>query len=221
MKGFLFVMTLLLTGPAAASDWPDVPVPDGVKREWVADQMVFNGVAMRIFTFNYPHDLETLKHFYADAWDARGRDHKQASQGKWWVLSSLQGDYYTTVQITDLGGTTYAQVGVSRIADLRTSAPPGEGVPALPRSEVINDITAEDAGRPSRTVILRNQHSVGSNYNYYLNHYRSHHWTAVHKNLDQSRRGARISLVKEDREMDIVIKRQGRDVNIMTVEVHR
>ncbi len=221
MKGFLFVMTLLLAGLAGADDWPDVPVPDGVKREWVADRMVFNGVAMRIFTFNYPHDVEQLKRFYAKAWDEQGRDHKEARQGKWWVLSSLRGDYYTTVQITDLGGTTYAQVGVSRIADLRTSAPPGEGVPALPRSQVISDITAEDAGRPSRTVILRNQHSVGSNYNYYLNHYRSHHWTAVRKNLDQSRRGARISLVKDDREMDIVIKRQGREVNVMTVEVRR
>ncbi len=221
MKGFLFVMTLLLAGLAGADDWPDVPVPDGVKREWVADRMVFNGVAMRVFTFNYARDVERLKRFYAEAWDNQGRDHKETRQGKWWVLSSLEGDYYTTVQITDLGGTTYAQVGVSRIADLRTSAPPGEGVPALPRSQVISDITAEDAGRPSRTVVLRNQHSVGSNYNYYLNHYRSRHWTAVRKNLDQSRRGARISLAKDDREMDIVIKRQGRDVNVMTVEVRR
>ena len=84
------------------------------------------------------------------------------------------------------------------------------------RSFVTNSLCA-----PSRTVILRNQHSVGSNYNYYLNHYRSHHWTAVRKNLDQSRRGARISLAKDDREMDIVIKRQGREVNVMTVEVRR
>ena len=122
MKPVLFVMTLLLTGLAMADDWPDVPVPDGVKREWVADSMVFNGVAMRIFTFNYPRDVEQLKRFYAKAWDEQGRDHKEARQGKWWVLSSLRGDYYTTVQITDLAGTTYAQVGVSRIADLRTSA---------------------------------------------------------------------------------------------------
>ncbi len=221
MKRCLWILTLLLAGLARADDWPEVPVPDGVQREWVADRMVFNGVAMRVFTFDYQKDVDALRHFYASAWDQQGREHKATRQGKWWVLSSLDGDYYTTVQITDLGGRTYAQVGVSRIADLRTSAPPGEGVPALPRSEVISDITAEDAGRPSRTVILRNQHSVGSNYNYYLNHYRSHHWKTVRKNLDQSRRGASISLAKEGREMDILIKRQGRNVNVMTVEVRR
>ncbi|MBL7250939.1 hypothetical protein [Alloalcanivorax marinus] len=219
MKRILIALALLLSGVCAADDWPDVPVPGGVKKEWVADRMVFNGVAMRIFTYNYDAGVDALRDFYINAWDRDGQDHKQSRQGKWWVLSSLRGDYYTTVQITDLGGHAYAQVGVSRISDLQTSAPPGEGFPVLPRSQIISDITAEDAGRPSRTVIVSNQHSVGSNYNYYLNRYRSKNWTVVRKNLDQARRGASIHLAKDDREMSIVIKREEGSVNILSVEV--
>lgn len=219
MKRILMIIALLLSGAAVADDWPNVPVPDGVKREWVADRMVFNGVAMRIFTYRYDAGVDALRQFYISAWDRRGREHKQSRQGQWWVLSSLSGEYYTTVQITDLGGHAYAQVGVSRIGDLQTSAPPGEGFPVLPRSQVISDITADDAGRPSRTVIVRNRHSVGSNYNYYLNRYRGRNWTVVRNNLDQGRRGASIHLAKDDREMSIVIKRQEGDVNIMLVEV--
>lgn len=218
---WIFVLLLMCAGAVAAEDWPDTLTPDGVEPQWAADEMIFNGVPMRIFTFDYPPGSEALRRFYQDAWDRQGVEHKSVKQGKWWVLSSLQGDYYTTVQITPIGAAAYAQVGISRISELRTSAPPGEGVPVLPRSDIISDITAKDAGRISRTVIVRNQHSVGSNYNYYLNHYRSHDWTAVRKNLDQSRRGARLGFAKNDRELDVVIKRQGRDVSIMTVEVRR
>ena len=221
MKRMLIALVLLLSGICVADDWPDVPAPKGVEKEWVADRMVFNGVAMRIFTYNYDSGVDGLRDFYIDAWERNGQEYKQSRQGKWLILSSLQGDYYTTVQITDLAGRAYAQVGVSRISDLQSSAPPGEGFPVLPRSQIISDITAQDAGRPSRTVIASNQHSVGSNYNYYLNRYRSKNWTVVRNSLDQARRGASIHLAKEDREMSIVIKREGGSVNIMSVEVRQ
>jgi len=221
MKWILALLALIFAGAVAADYWPEAITPDGVEPRWAAEDMIFNGVPMRILTFNYAPGVDALRRFYQNTWDRDGVDHKAVRQGKWWVLSSLEGDYYTTVQITDIGAGAYAQVGVSRINELRTSAPPGEGVPALPRSEVISDIIATDAGRTSRTVIVRNQHSVGSNYSYYLNHYRSHNWTAVRKNLDQTRRGARIGFAKDDRELDIVIKREGRMVSVMSVEVRR
>ena len=221
MKGIVVALAFMISGLAAASDWPEVPSPDGVKKEWVADRMVFNGMAMRIYTYHFGSGVDELRRFYADAWDGDGIEHKEVRQGKWWILSSLQGDYYITVQITNLKGSTYAQVGVSRISDLEKAAPPGDGFPALPRSQIISDITADDAGRPSRTVFLTNQHSVGSNYSYYLNRYKSRNWTVVRKSLDQARRGANINLAKEDREMSIVIKREGGSVNIMSVEVRQ
>ena len=49
----------------------------------------------------------------------------------------------------------------------------GEDFPTLPGTTVINDITANDAGRRSRTLFFSNKDSVAQNVRYYLKKLRS------------------------------------------------
>ena len=211
---------LLLSSIAHSSGWPDVPVPEGVSVTQVSEDMVFNGVPMKIFSFEYLPGRQKLLDFYRNSWREEEVEFKEHEQGQWVILSAPHDKFYVTVQVSQLGNTGYAQIGISNWSAVSKKSPdPGTGFPRLPDSLVVNDIRASDSGRRSRTLLVENGHSIASNYRYYMGHFQRQHWNLVRSNLDVKKGAAAITVARDDREMEIVLTEQGRRSHIFAVEI--
>ena len=222
VKECIFLVMCFVGFAQAADEWPAVPVPDGVQPQWVADAMVFNGVPMQIFTFDYLPGVKALLEFYEEEWRNEGTNFKHHESDQWEILSAPHGEHYVTIQITDTGNSAYAQVGVSNWGAVGDTLPElGKGFPRLPASRVISDINAVDGGAHSRTLMIENGHSISSNFRYYLSHFSQQNWNIIQKNIGPRQTGALLSLNKEGRELELVVSRQGSKSHIVIVEVVR
>ncbi len=222
LRECIFLVICSVGVAQAANDWPDVPVPDGVQVEWAADAMVFNGVPMQIFSFDYLPGVKALLEFYDKEWTNEGTEFKQHKSNQWEILSAPHGEHYVTIQITDTGNGAYAQVGISNWGAVGDTLPElGKGFPRLPASRVMSDINAVDGGSRSRTLLIENGHSIASNFRYYLSHFSQQNWNVIQQTMDPRQTGALLSVNKGGRELELVVSRQGSKSHIVIVEVAR
>ncbi|KLO00952.1 hypothetical protein AA979_03555, partial [Stenotrophomonas maltophilia] len=59
---------LLFAWPALAASWPDIPEPEGAQSEWVAKDMLYNGLPMRISRFTSALPVSSIVSYYNREW---------------------------------------------------------------------------------------------------------------------------------------------------------
>jgi len=143
----LAALLALASAGAHADGWPDVPMPDGAQGEWVARDMVNNGLPMRASRYQVPMTPAQLVEYLRRAWNGMVVVDEIGEQT---IVGHAQDDHYVTVDIRREGTGSVAQVGIVRMSAQRPSTAPGKDFPRPSGSRVVNDIEYID--EPGRTL---------------------------------------------------------------------
>ncbi len=165
----IFVTILLLNSnfSIASQDWPEIPVPPKSQVEWVAEDLRYNGLPMRVQRFESKVSAQEILAYYRAHWSKGELQPKQMKAGEWDVISMPHGPFFMTVQVKDVkGGFSEGRIGVSAL-DGKVIKPQAEFLPKPSGSTVISVVESKDPGRSSRQVILANGLTISSNASYY------------------------------------------------------
>jgi len=140
---------LLFAGPALAASWPDIPEPEGAQSEWVAKDMLYNGLPMRISRFTSALPVSSIVSYYNREWP--GQTVINEVGGKT-VIGHAHGEYYVTIEVSAKGSGSQSQIGITRLLKRKPDAAAGADFPKPSGTQVINDITYLDT--PGRSLSM-------------------------------------------------------------------
>lgn len=196
-------------------------LPPETRVEVVGDALRINGLDTRIYRFRSNLDVEAIAAHFNEQWPQRM---KRAQSGPWQVLSHRQGDYLVTVQIAgqDMGQTQgfIAATNLFKAAEGRVRVRKPD-LPLLPRTEVLQDIEADDLGRRSRTLILLSEQSAAQNLEFYRAHFRSQGYAPITAGaLTKGNSGGAMVLNRGNEQLNVAVAEQGGKtvVNIVRVQ---
>jgi len=177
---------LVLSHPALAKA-PEFPAPPDSAVEWVAQDIEMNGNKTAIRAFHSKDSIEKVVKFYRKEWK---RPPKKGVPGfmetidaaPWYIITRVEDDYLLTVQVQVQKNDKNASWGYLSISPLpngsgKGPAELGSSTPKMPGSHVLNEMKSNDPGKKASTLIIANEHSLGSNAAFYKNHYQGRGWT--------------------------------------------
>jgi hypothetical protein len=139
---------LLFAWPALAASWPDIPEPEGAQSEWVAKDMLYNGLPMRISRFTSTLPVSSIVSYYNREWPGQTVINEVGSKT---VIGHAHGEYYVTIEVSAKGG-SQSQIGITRLLKRKPDAAAGADFPKPSGTQVINDITYLDT--PGRSLSM-------------------------------------------------------------------
>jgi hypothetical protein len=171
------VLLFAATAPAAA--WEPVDPPPQATLQWVAEDMNYNGVPMRVQFFRSKITLAALLEHYRQRWSEGGqRRYVENDVGPWKAISREQGDYFITVQVRPAGKGSEGYLS-QRPTHARPKAGLGDGFPFPPGSDVVNDILTRDSDRTARTLLAFNGLTVDANADFYRTRLTKEGWAVA------------------------------------------
>jgi len=212
---------LMLAAPAAASsgDCPEFPVPDGMQVQWVAPDMVFNGVPMQIREFNIEKSVDEVLSYYKQQWPARGKlpGAVEYPLGDWQVVAAPMERCFYTVQARPTG--MHSSTGILAVTRAPNGQPAqrGSGFPMMSDSKVVNDINSVDGPKSARTLVLINQFSPQANASFYERVLSQDGWQTVSSLPVPMSNGDGYMLVMQRgvSRVDMSISRQHEDTTVL------
>ncbi len=169
---------LLLLAAAPCRAWIRVEAPPAASLEWVAEDMVYNGVPMRIQFFrSKAAPGEVLAH-YRQRWSDGGRkQYVENRLGPWETIARGLGEFFVTVQVRPTASGGSEGYLAQRPLAVRATPVLGQGIALPPGSEVVNDILNRDIHRPARTLLAFNSLPVDANAAFFRERYTRDGWT--------------------------------------------
>ena len=218
----LFSLTqLVLAGP------PDFPPPPDAAVEWVGGNVEINGLKSSIRAFHSSKSIEKVVEFYRREWQRPAEKDKPGfmetiDAAPWYIISRVEDDYLLTVQVqvnkNDKSG-SWGYLSTSPLPGNTKNEPVqlGGNTPKMPDSHVINEMKIDDPGKEAITLIISNNHSLGSNAAFYRNYYQGMGWTTE---TDYNAQDAHALVFKTRRErVTIMLLRDGGDTRIVVNSV--
>lgn len=147
--------------------------------------MIVNGIPMQIRQFSSKKSLQEVVDFYKTLWDEGDEGFPGYSISNqlepWTIISRIEDNYILTVQVaSDSKRRAAGYLSVSPL-DPEQISKPGEGVPQMKGSVVLNDTISEDHGKRGRNVLLKNSSSMQSNANFYRQYYNGKGWEEINE----------------------------------------
>jgi len=146
------VLIGFFTGTAYASEWPNIKSPPDTTVSWVGNDMVQNGVPLKIKSFSSSLSPEDIINFYRSEWDNES-DRKAVinSVADWNIIGKQIGEYYLTVQAK--AGVNTNSEGFMSVSKLpaRYKKVPAVDFPMLATSRVISNTESKDPGMKAQT----------------------------------------------------------------------
>jgi len=174
----VFSACALGTADAHASGFPQIKVPPGAETQWVAEDMVHNGVPMRIRRFTTRDDVQSVIDYYFTRWVPPGTSREViTSLGPWSVLARPRGRYVLSVQVRAADRGAEGFLAVSDLGKAKLHRKLGAGFPHLRGTQVLGDSQSRDHGRKARTLVLRNDFSMDANHAFYEQQLGAAGWT--------------------------------------------
>lgn len=198
MPGRFLLLLLLLAAPCRA--WVSVEPPPDSRLAWVAEDMVHNGVPMRIQFFHSPATPGEVLDHYRRRWREGGAARYVENRlGPWMVIARAEGAFFVSVQVRPAA--TGAEGYLAQRALDAAPATLGQGVALPPGSAVANDILSRDAQRPARTLLLFNGLSVAANADFFRERYARDGWAVVSEG--RARGGGQLVLQRGSEELSL------------------
>jgi hypothetical protein len=166
----VLAMSLMVTAIfSRAGEWPAVEVPPQSRASWVADDMKYNNVPMRIKQFRSELGVAEVLAFYRQQWSEDGKkQYVENTLREWKIIGKQIDGHYVTVQVkAGAGGGSEGFIGASKLPSMTGRPQVDETFPRLAGTDVMSDIESNDAGKAARTLIFKNDHSVQSNASFY------------------------------------------------------
>lgn len=215
LGGVLLAIGLLLVSTlCAAKALPDFKAAKFMRVTVVADAMIYNGLPMRAYEFTASKSVDEVEVFYTELW---GKEIKKSQAGPWMVLSHFDGRYLFSVQVEeDNMQRAVGLLSVSEPGAVSSKFELGEGFPMPRSSTVVNDISAEDLGKNSRTLVLLNDQSIASNLRFYRRHYERRGWMELGEGgqAAKKRGGGKSSRDDPDGSNALIMSKGGNELNM-------
>ena len=166
---------------------PDFPSPPGAAVEWVGQNIEVNGIKSSIRAFHSDKSIEKVVEFYRREWKRPVEKGKPGfmetiDAAPWYIISRIEDNYLLTVQVQvqkNDKSASWGYLSTSPLPGNKSDKPVqlGSSTPKMPDSHVLNEMKSNDPGKKATTLIISNNHSVGSNAAFYRNHYQGQGWT--------------------------------------------
>ncbi len=218
----LYIFILLLLATTVVWAMPEFKAPEFMRLTVVADKMTLNGMDMKTYTFESSKPVAEIEKFYQELWSGKA---KQTKVVPWNILSYADDGLLYVVQIRE--DNPLIVTGLLSISDLKTLKKKfvrGKGFPMPDSSVVINDITGNDSGKRSRTLVIENTKSVADNLRYYRRHFNKKGWIELAENANASGRkfGAPALIMnKGGDELNMAFTTQNSKTLIVAVQVDK
>jgi len=174
------VLVMLAASPTLAQavpdDWPMLPTPPAVEQFQVGNQMVLHGMPVRITGYVAQNSVQGLRDWY--------RGHVpgplvENRVGRKLVLGQRQGNYFLTVELEAMMGTTFADYTKVLVATTMLTSqsalqdkPPALQLPALlqgwpdrlpQQTQLISELSDRESGKDSLHLTAANRHGLDYN----------------------------------------------------------
>ncbi len=218
---------LVFSGQVYGSGFPEFETPDFMHVTVVSDNMAFNGLQMKAYEFKSSKGIDDIKTFYNKLWNGKI---KQSTAGPWDIITHYDGEFLYAVQIENDASAGNQAKGLLSVSDPETGKTAGrkgigKGFPRPALTDVINDISATDLGKKSRTLVMTNNKSVKTNYDFYRDHYIRRGWVELVKQGKNTagRIDGPMTLMfnKGGDEVNITFASAGRKTNVVAVLVEK
>jgi hypothetical protein len=225
---FLVLVMSLCFATANAAECRQAAVPAGAKVKMIAPDMNLNGVQQTIREFNSNLSVTDVLTFYRNLWASLANSDRPGSLeetlDEWRLISTVDGECFTTVQVKPDSKGSYALVSVLKKPGVSVGQKKlGANFPILPGSKVLNDVDYADGVRNARTIVLSNRSDMAANVAFYRNEFTSRGWVAVlERQPEVNGKPTHVMLLKKGlEETSIVISRSGGQVNVVANVVDR
>ncbi len=168
MRGLITTFVFLTTSLSAyASDllqqkMPIIEIMPEMNAEWVAEQIVYNGIPMSIKNFKSTKTVKEVVEFYKDHWRNQGAD--EINQQTKTIGTEIDGYYYSVqVEKMGLGSEGTMTVTPALLDSDRVQISSETSFPFAPDSQIISRVESIDLGIKSETIMAINQRSVSNN----------------------------------------------------------
>ncbi len=162
---------LAIAGMADARDWPALPVPEGANGQWVARDMVNNGVRMRVARYALRQGPAEVIAFYRQQWPGQI---SITEFGDKTLIGHAEDQHFITIELSGRGTGSEAQVSMSRISPDKPTTR-GQGFLMPSGAQVLNDMEHLDEG--SRTISMLSALSPFQGEAFYRNRLPAQGWT--------------------------------------------
>lgn len=222
-----FATLLALSQLVSAKKAPDFPPPPDSAVEWVAKDIEMNGNKTAIRAFHSQDSIEKVVKFYRKEWRRPPERDKPGymetiDAAPWYIITRIEDDFLMTVQVQVQRNNKNASWGYLSISPLpkNPDATPeelGSTTPKMPGSHVLNEMKSNDPGKKANTLIIANEHSLGSNAAFYRNHYQGRGWTTE---TDHNAQDIQTLVFKTKRErVTIMLLKDGSETRVVVNSV--
>lgn len=175
----LLVLLPLWVGSVIGAPWPQISEPPRSNAQWVADNVLQNGIPMQVKTFRSSASLEAVMNHYRQDWTENGGTAIENRLGEWFVIGRREGDYYVTIQVRETGKSEsegfIAVNDLSALLDERASLE--DTFPRMGGSQVVSKTVSSDLGRNATTLIFENSYTANANASFYVGELKSTGWS--------------------------------------------
>ena len=213
---------VMLNDPALA--WPEFERSVRMESTWSAENMVYNGMPMRIENFECQCQVEEVLDFYRERWARLKHGYVENDLGRFQQISRGTQRFFFSVQVREHDLDASASVGrlsTMKLPQRESDLPMlGVDVPRFDDSEVITDIHDAVPGKRIRTVTMANSRSLAENRNYYERRYsQAQGWKPMLVPISLDRGNQALSFQRESVEVNIVMYSSRMGTNILFNEV--
>lgn len=206
---YLFLTTLLFSGMAQSSDWPEIQFPDTAKVEIVADNMTHNGYPMKTWLMTDKQSQMMTASYFKNLWKNNSFRFDARMFNGDYIINSLQPPYLLTVRIQSNFDGVIAYVGITKDMDEQSLHQARKNsFPTLMNSDVISDIHSNDIYKNGRTLTIASKQSVSTNYYFYRNYFLQQGWVENIGLLEASIGTAALQLSKGTDVVDISFNKE-------------
>lgn len=146
---------------------PVMEVIPGMHLEWIAEQIVMNGLPMSIRGFTSDKTPDEVLQFYERKWKARGLAQTAKSDyGDAKTVGMEYRSHYYSVQVEER---SFGSEGVLTVSQAFSELNPDKETrfPLAPGSEVVSKVESRDLAARAETLVVTNRSSVASNASYF------------------------------------------------------
>tara|TARA_R110002072_G_scaffold32211_5_gene98612 strand:+ start:5282 stop:6019 length:738 start_codon:yes stop_codon:yes gene_type:complete len=219
--------SLLVLSCSVFAKAPEFPPPPDSAVEWVAQDIEMNGNRTAIRAFHSNDSIEKVVKFYRKEWRRPSEKGKPGfmetiDAAPWYIITRIEDDYLLTVQVQVQKNNKNASWGYLSVSPLpknpdKKPAELGSTTPKMPGSHVLNEMKSNDPGKKANTLIIANDHSLGSNAAFYRNHYQGRGWTTE---TDHNAQDVQTLVFKTKRErVTIMLLKDGSETRVVVNSV--
>lgn len=173
MRAFLprFIALLLVFGRVQAADrleWPELPVPEQARLQWVMLDGVLNGSPGRMARAQWPGSVDDALRHYRERWGTQRTENEVRGQR---IVAARRDGFFYTVELKPLpGDQVQATLLQTRLVSrpLRSQALQSTQAWLLGDSRLLQTLESDDDGRRSLQIVADSTQSLDINASHLL-----------------------------------------------------